>query len=34
MTDYEFTLKFSLPDSGADPNQYIQRWPRPDVTMR
>jgi len=24
MTDYEFTLKFSLPDSGADPNQYIE----------
>lgn len=24
MTDYEFTLKFSLPDSVADPDQYIE----------
>jgi hypothetical protein len=24
MTDYEFTLKFSLPSSGADPDQYIE----------
>lgn len=24
MTDYEFTLKFGLPDSGADPDRYIE----------
>lgn len=24
MTDYEFTLKFSLPESGADPGVYIE----------
>lgn len=24
MTDYEFTLKFSLPTSGADPDPYIE----------
>ncbi|MEO5827450.1 MAG: DNA-binding protein [Luteimonas sp.] len=24
MTDYEFTLKFSLPDSGADPDQHME----------
>ena len=24
MTDYEFTLKFSLPESAADPDQYIE----------
>lgn len=24
MTDYEFTLKFSLPQSGAEPDKYIE----------
>ena len=24
MTDYEFTLKFSLPESAADPDSYIE----------
>lgn len=24
MTDYEFTLKFSLPESGAEPGEYVE----------
>ena len=31
MTDYEFTLKFSLPGSGADPDQYIEALAAPDT---